>query len=529
MNRLLISAMVGLAGIQGITLAAESRPKLVVGIMVDQLRTDYLENLKDMLGPGGFRRLMDNGVFFRDVDYGVVPGDAASAAALIQTGTYPRYNGVTGSMVYDPASKSLKPIFTDEAYIGNFTNETYSPSALRVSTLSDEVARENKGTSRIHSIAPDAAQAISLVGHAGNSAFWINDETGRWSSTTFYPNPPATLQNRNYNSPLISRLDTMKWVPLRKGEPYPDVSAADIKDGFKYTFSRSDRDVFNLYKQSPYINSDITQAAREYIAELDLGKNPESIDVLNLSYTLSPYQGVKDSDYKYELQDAYLRLDSDLETLLNTLDKEVGRDNVLVYLISTGYFVEPASDESQLKLPGGTFSVKRALSLLNAFLAAKYGNGAYVDQYADRHIYLSKNTIEEKNLDLSKVAEDSRDFLVRMSGVADAYTASDLMSPAISQLEKERLAIDPKTSGDIILEFNPGWSVVDDNRYPPVTQLNKTGAYQYPGFILWDRIAPKVFEEPVDATEIAPTVSKILRIRSPNSSMSKAIGLKGKS
>ena len=526
MNRLLPILVAGVAGLQVIPMEAESRPKLVVGIMVDQLRTDYLDNLKDMFGYGGFRRLMNNGVYFKDIDFKVPYGDAASATAIIQTGDYPRHNGVPGEKVYDQSSKSLKPVFQDNSYIGNFTNETYSPAALRVSTLTDEIAVENRGKSKIHSIAPSAAQAIVLAGHSGNSAFWINDETGRWSSSTYYSNPPTSIQNRNYNQPLISRLDTMVWTPLRKGEPYPFVSTDDIREGFRYNFTRSDRDVFSYYKQSPFVNRDITDVASEYIKNLNLGKGGETTDVLNLGYTLAVYPGIKDENYRYELEDAYLRLDKDLERLFNTIDRSVGRDNVLIYLVSTGYVGEPVIDNPQYRLPGGTFSVKRALSLLNAYFAAKYGNGAYVDEFADGQIYLIHSTLENKNLEPDRIAEEARDFLVRMSGVADAFTMNDLMSPALPKLESWRMAIDPKAAGDVLLEFSPGWTIVDDSRFPSVTQDNKTNAYSAPGFIMGADIQPMVIENAVDATSIAPTLAKSLRIRAPNSSSSRPVALK---
>lgn len=526
MNRLFSTVVVALAGIQGLTLEAEARPKLVVGIMVDQLRTDYLDNLRDMFGPGGFRRLIDNGLYLKDIEFKSTPGDATSATAVVQTGDYPRFNGITGNTVFDASTKLRRPVFLDEAYIGNFTNETYSPAALRVTTITDELSVETDGKSRIHSIAPDAAQAIVLAGHTGNSAFWVNDETGRWSSTTYYPNPPAALQNINYNSPLVSRLDTMKWTPLRKGEPYPYVAKSRIDESFRYNFSRSDRDVFTLYKSSPYINSDITQAASDYITTLGLGKNPEGTDVLNLAYTLAPYPAINGENYRYELEDAYLRLDKDLEKLFNVLDRQVGKENVLLYLVSTGYFAEPQSNNPTYKLPGGTFSVKRALSLLNSFLSAKYGNGAYVDHYADRNIYLAKNVLEEKNLHPESVAEEARDFLVKMSGVADAFTLGDLMNPSLKKMEAIRLAIDPKSSGDIILEFNPGWNVVDDSRFPNVSEVNKSTAYASPAFIMGNGIKAEVVEESKDAAVIAPTVARLLRIRSPNSASEKPLSLK---
>lgn len=525
MNSLLKTIIFGLAGIQGISLAAETRPKLLVGIVVDQLRTDYLEDLRGMLSQGGFLRLMDRGLYLKDVDFVVPDGDAASATAIIQTGAFPRYNGVTGSMVLDASTKTPKSIFHDAGYIGNFTNETYSPGALRVTTVTDELSVAESGKSRIHSIAPDAAQAIVLAGHTGNSAFWLNDETGRWSSTTYYSNPPGILTKGNYTSPLISRLDTMKWTPLYSDMKYPYVSEKERSKGFKYSFPQSSKEVYALYKKSPFVNSDVTRAALDYLSELKLGTNKEGTDVLNLGYTLAPYPMSAGGGNRYELEDAYIRLDKDLEKLFNALDRYAGKDDVMVYLVSTGYFSDTPADKETYRLPGGTFSVKRALSLLNAFLSAKYGNGSYVDYYSNGHIFLSNKTLEEKKLDLNKIAEEGRDFLVKMSGVEDAYTIGDLSSPAIEELEAFRLATDPKIAGDIILEFNPGWKVTDDSRFPPKDEPNNTMAYPTPAFIMGPGVAPKVVEQPVAATAIAPTVAGKLRIRSPNSAKEKPLNI----
>ena len=525
MKRLMTSVMVGLVGIQGLALFAEDRPKLVVGIVVDQLRTDYLESLYDKLSPGGFRRLMDKGIFIKDVDFKIPSPDAASATAIIQTGSYPRQNGVISAKIYSPSEKKEISVFHDPSYIGNFTSQTFSPSSLKVSTLSDEIALDNNGSSQILSVSINPEEALILAGHAGNSAFWIDDETGKWSSTTYYTSAPAIIQNRNYNSPLLSRLDTMRWIPSRREADYKDISSSRLKSGFRHTFPRSDRDVFKFYKSSPYVNSDITDIAADYLQNLDLGRKDENTDVLNLEYSLAPYPAVTTGDGKFELQDSYLRLDNDIERLFKQLDKNVGLDNVLVYITSTGYYSEPEKDFSAFRLPSGTFSVKRALSLLNAYLAAKYGNGSYVDQYFAGHIYLDHQTIEERSLDITKVAEDARDFLVRMSGVTDAYTISDLQSPAVAQLESHRLANDPKSSGDIIMEFNPGWKVIDDSRFPNEVKPDHSTIYATPVMIWQSGITPRVITEPVDATAIAPTIARILRIRSPNASVSRPLFL----
>lgn len=150
MNRLITSVIFGLVGLNTVIMADPSRPRLVVGIVVDQLRTDYLEHLRQLFGEKGFRRLMDSGVFMRDVDFKAASLDPPSATAVAFTGNYPAATGVPAALVYKPALKRAVPPLEDPSAIGNFTSETYSPAALRISTLGDEVAIDGAGVSAVY-------------------------------------------------------------------------------------------------------------------------------------------------------------------------------------------------------------------------------------------------------------------------------------------------------------------------------------------------------------------------------------------
>ena len=235
---------------------------------------------------------------------------------------------------------------------------------------------------------------------------------------------------------------------------------------------------------------------------------------------------MKDGDFRLELEDSYLRLDGQLSRLFDAIDKYVGLNNTLVYVASTGYYDDAVEDDAKYRTPTGYFSVKRALSLLNSYLAARYGNGDYVDTFSGGHVYLDRKQIEERKLDLKEVAEASRDFLVQMSGVSDAFTMSDIMASSLPAMEAMRLGTDPKTGGDVILEFNAGWSVVDDTKFPNETQVIRSGLVQTPVFIMGPNVEPVTIGTPVDATAVAPTVTQVLRIRSPNGSASKPLNLK---
>lgn len=525
MNRLITSVLFGLVTINAVVMADSSRPKLVVGIVVDQLRTDYVEYLRNLFGEKGFRRLMDRGLYIPDVDFKVKLSDPATATAMIYTGAYPRSNGVPAAKVFHSADDTGVPPLSDPSSIGNFTTDTYSPASLRLSTISDEVAIDGLGLGYVYSIAPDAQQAIIMAGHAGTSAVWLNENNGNWATTTYYKESPRAITRRNYDAPLAMRLDTMQWKPMLPLESYPGVPAQKRYYPFRHLFARSDRDVYRTVANSPVINTEVTDLAIEYLESLQLGRRGDAIDMLSLGYTAAPFKQVRDGDVRLELEDTYVRLDSQLGRLFDAVDKYVGLDNVLVYLTGTGYYDDSMPIDERYKLPGGTFSVKRAVSLLNSFLSAKYGNGSYVDSYYDGRIYLDHAAIESGGHDIYAVTRDARDFLVRMSGVSDAHTIAEIISGASNADASLRLLIDPASGGDVVLEFTPGWTVSDDLRFPVVEKVARDCSVLTPAFIMGQNVASGKIEGTIEAVALAPTLAGQLHIRSPNGAGAKPIRL----
>ncbi|MDE7407995.1 MAG: alkaline phosphatase family protein, partial [Muribaculaceae bacterium] len=159
-----------------------TRPSLVVGIVVDGMQQRYIDLLMPYFGQDGFRRLLQRGLVMEHVDYGTAV-DPTAAAAMLYTGAPAAVSGIPSAQVYDRVRNMPYSVFLDPEKIGNFTDETYSPKALQVSTLSDEIRMDNGGLGNVHAIAPDASMAIIMAGHAGNSAFWISDVDGRWATT----------------------------------------------------------------------------------------------------------------------------------------------------------------------------------------------------------------------------------------------------------------------------------------------------------------------------------------------------------
>lgn len=520
---LLTSVLCSLVGWSAVAMADSSRPKLVVGIMIDQLRTDYIDFLKTRFGKNGFNLLINNGLYLKDVDFNARDLDLASSTAILYTGSYAPSSGIPAEKVYDSASNYPLPVLHDPHTIGNFTSETYSPNALRLSTISDEVAIDGVGLGAVYSISPDAMQAIIMAGHAGSSAFWISDETGKWATTTYYKEVPACISRINYSTPLAERLDTMVWTPVRPLDSYLGVPPQKKYFPFRHVFPKKSADRFVKFKESALVNTEVTDLAVDFIKSLQLGQRGDAIDMLNVGYTAAPFKYAPDGDMRLELQDSYIRLDSQLERLFAAVKQYVGLENTLIFLSSTGYFDEAAEDDARYRIPSGTFSMKRAVSLLNSYLSALHGNDQYVKGSYRDMVYLDPAVVEKHGLNISDVRRDSRDFLVRMSGVADVLSLTDIIGRTTPELQRVARSIDPKTAGDLRLEFAPGWTVTDDVRLPVFSRQMREGNPSTPAFLMGPGVPVETITTDVVAATIAPSVCSLMRIRSPNGAASRPL------
>lgn len=524
MNKFVTSVLFSLVTFNCVVQADPTRPKLVVGIVVDQLRTDYVEYLQHLFGQRGFKSLMNNGAFIRDIDFNTPGIDAVSATAMIYTGSYPSTTGVPQRWIWNPERKQLTHPLADNSAIGNFTSDAYTPASLLCSTISDEVAIEGIGLSQIYSIAVDPQQAVIMAGHAGNSAVWLDTNTGKWATSSYYKDMPQAITTRNYKNAPSMRIDTMVWKPALPLNRYPGIPAQKRYYEFNHRFSHSDRDVYNRFALSPKSNEEITDIALDYLRSYQLGKR-DAIDMINIAYTAAPFKYVADGDFRLELEDTYIRLDAQLQRLFDAIDKNVGLDNTLIYLTGTGYYDDATPVDEKYRLPSGTFSVKRCLSLLNSYLSAKYGNGNYVDYYHSNQIFLDRKAIEKRGLNHTDVSKDACDFVRRMSGVTETILIGDALTSASNDAMSLRHALNPQNCGDIYLNFMPGWNVCDDQKFPSTTKYVRGQAALTPAFIMGCGVQPLQIRETVDAARFAPSVTQKLRIRSPNGALLKPLDL----
>lgn len=517
--RLLLAFVASAVATLAVAAGAPMRPQLVVGIVVDGLEPDYLDLLRESFGRGGFNRLLERGVVIPALDYGT-PLDATGATAVLMTGTTADISGIDAATRFDREALRSVPLLYDPATMGNYTDETYSPAALAVSTLADEARIAGGGVTAVYAIAADPQQALLLGGHAANSALWLNASNGNWATSTHYTEPPANLSARNRTQPLTVRLDTMSWTPLRPAAAYPHLPDHLTRYPFRYAFGRSRADKVAKFAATPLLNGEITQLAAEIMALPDFGAH-DGVDMLNVAYTLKPYTDSKSADTRYETMDSYLRLDRDIERLLDAVDRGPGLKNSLVYLAATPPGSRTRRDDERWHVPFGEFSTRKAISLLNMYLIALHGNGEWVKGFHRNAFYLNDKLIGERDIDPATIRTEAADFLERMSGVRRAFTIDDIINERAGEGSQ---ALRRNTSlthaADVYISPAAGWEVVDDWQTPAdparTPMVHREVAPTGIAVIMAPGVDARSIDTPVDARSIAPTVARLLRIRSPN-------------
>ncbi|MCM1037291.1 MAG: alkaline phosphatase family protein [Bacteroides sp.] len=501
--------------------AADGRPQLAVGIVVDGLDPQYIDLLAPYMGEGGFNRLSRRGVAVANADYGTNL-DLTATAAMLMTGADPVTTAVTGSTIYDPEAMRALPAMHDAAAVGNFTDQTFSPRTLAVSTLTDECRIAGGGVTRAYAIAADPSVAVTLAGHSANAALWLNQRTGNWATSTYYKDPPTTLTRRNRVSPLAVRLDTMQWAPVAPAESYPGLPEHLTHYKFRYVFPRGNDHRYALFAASPLVNTEVTDMAIDLIGDLRLGSS-DGVDMVNVAYSLRPYDYTRSSDNRYELMDSYLRLDRDIARLIDTVESTLGSGNAVYYLAATPAAPVARRDPEEWGVPYGEFSTKKARSLLNICLMGAFGNGEWVSAFHGNQFYLNHKLIKDRGLDAKTVRAEAAALLARMSGVDRVYTIDQILTGRSDvHADALRRGIHPESAGDLYLEVDPGWELVDDMVSPASPErtryVRRYSPATAPVYILAPGIAPHTVAATVDARRIAPTVARLLRIRRPNAS-----------
>ena len=501
--------------------AQQHTPKLVVCITVDQLRGDYIEYFYNTFGERGFKRLMNEGIVYNNIRFEFSDIDQASAFATLFTGSNPCFHGISGEKVYDFDNEKEVSILKDADYLGNYTRENYSPKKLYSSTIGDELKIASKGRSDVYAIAPNPEAAILSAGHAANGAFWIDNLNGKWATTTYYKGIPWYVDRYN-NGPesLSARLDQMVWTPSLPTDQYKAFPYLLDELPFRYTFSEKTISCYPNLKTTPFVNKEITRLATQFLSYGAFGSR-SCPDMLSVTYYAGNYRGTMNKEYTREIQDTYYQLDKDLEQLLDSIDTKVGLKNTLVVFTGSGYYKSEEEYAEGLQINGGEFHPKRCVALLNMYLMALYGQQQnWVKGYYNNQIYLNRKAIEEAKLDLGTIQNKAAEFIQEFSGVQHVTTDKALLAGDWNEgTIKFRQGTHHLGRGDLIIELQPSWKINHDNPKEKVKVI-RNNAVITPLVFMGNGLKPQHIYREVKATEVAPSITHILRIRPPNASQS---------
>jgi len=484
----------------------ESSPKLVVGIVVDQLDEECLEKLLPIMGTDGLKRLWTDGYNRTNATFDYDDMDRASAVASIHTGASPFQHGIVAGRWMNPKTLLPSSPLDDSNYKGINTIEMSSPARLLSTNLADEMKLGSGSRSKVCSIAIDRDAAILAGGHDPDMVLWMNTDDSRWSSSEYYGKMPEWVYAQNDTSWFLK-----DWRPALATSSYIPLSDHDRFRPFFYLLTKND--IWD-YMTTPYANDRVTRMALASLDELELGDD-DTPDLLALTYYAGNFRHTPNTVWSLEQQDIYVRLDQTIAELINTITAKVGLDNVLFFLTSTGYLENSAPELGGTRIPTGQVSMERATALLSLYLSAKYGSGTWVRTFYHNHIYLNHDLIEDKGLALHEVLESSVDLLVQVTGIKSILVMRDLMStvPDIEAVRK-RNGLNAAWTGDIIIDAIPGWGISDEK--DGTVLYRKPVAKPVPMILYGNGIRAEVNHEPISISVLAPTISLITRNDPPN-------------
>lgn len=504
--RLILILLLSCATVTVAQNSEEKKIKLVLSINVDQLRSDFLYEFRNLYSGNGFNRLLNEGKVYSNAYYEFEHIDRASATATAMSGTNPYVNGIVASSWLDRSSLRLINCTDDNKYSGINTEITAAPSKLKALTLTDEMKRATRGKSRICAIAPDCDAAVMAGGHAADVVLWKNDDTGMWCSSSYYGEFPSWASEANRKIAGGKRT----WQPIYPTSLYKNYGD-EAPTPFKYTFDGKN-DV-RSYKTSACMNEEITEMAIAYLRSGNIGLS-EMPDFLSVTYYAGNYNKVSMEDRPIEIQDIYARLDISIDRLLEEIDARVGLENVLVSLFSTGYVVEGDNNEQRYRLPSGSIQLDRISALLNVYLSAKFGKGQYVEGYHNHQLYMNRYFIESLKLEKLDVISHAVEFLKSVDGIEDVFTIYRLGGLLSPEMQYVKNGYNANCSGDIWLRLMPGWKMAKD--VASASNLERRSSVFFP-IILWgNTVKPELIETMTPATILASEMARLLRVRRPN-------------
>lgn len=513
-----------------------ARPKLVVGIVVDQMRYDYLYRFYNKYTEGGLKRLMNDGFNARNNHYHYALTVTAAGHSAVYTGSLPAINGIvgndwfnteTGQKVYCTDDRDVSTVGSSNVSVGKM-----SPKNLLTSTVTDQLRIATNFRSKTIGVAIKDRASILPAGHAANGAYWFDSKTGNFVTSTYYMNElPKWVQDYNAKK-MPSEYLRKGWQTLLPIEQYIESTPDDEpwetkfvgvdKPVFPYELAGTAGDAFGVVTTTPWGNTITKEMAIAAIKGENLGKGQDT-DFLAVSFSSPDRIGHAFGPTSIEQEDNYLKLDRDFADMFNFLDGWVGKGNYTVFLTADHGGADVPAFWKEHKLPAGLLDGKKIVETVKTALSDAFGAGDFLLAEENYQFYLNHKLLKEKKISMAAAHEVVRTALLPMNGIADVLNLTDINKAPLNtyQLELFKNNINAKRSGDLQVIVQPGWFAGG------ATGTDHGTPYNYDThvpFLLygWGVNKGETLRRTTIA-DIAPTISALLHILPPSGNVGNAV------
>lgn len=515
-----------------------SKPKLIVGIIVDQMRQDYIYRYWDKYSENGFKKLVNRGFNCKNAQYNYVPTYTGPGHASVYTGSTPLYHGIAANDWYDRESKSVVYCADDKSVNpleGSETDSKMSPKNLLASTITDELELFTNRKSIVIGASIKNRGAIMPAGHLADAAYWFDKKTGKWTCSSFYM-PALTSWVSEYNKKGVPESYLNKtWNTLLPIEQYteslsdnnPYESKFKGKDTptFPYNLSelKEKNAPYDLLVSTPFGNDILKDFTLEILKNEVLG-NDDITDFLALSFSSTDLVGHRFSPSSIEIEDTYLRLDLNIAELITAIEKKVGAGNVLFFLTADHAGAYNPQYLIDNKMSAGYFNEYNLYDSLKYFTLQKFGNPSLIDTLINGQVYLNRELIQKKWYPYDYFQKKLSEYILTFQGVANVVTANELQNNnyTVGLNQYNKLGTHKERSGDIIINLEPAWLEPFNWKEgkPNTTGTTHGMAYKYDTHVplLWYgwNIQAGETSALINITDIAPTISSLINIPQPN-------------
>lgn len=512
------------------------QPKLVVGIVVDQMRQDYIYRYWHKFGNGGFKKIINEGYFYRNAQYNYVPTYTGPGHASIYTGTSPATHGIiandwfvkeTGKMTYCTEDNTVKSVGTDSKA------GLMSPKNLLVTTIGDELKLNTNQKSKVFAVSLKDRSSILPAGHSANGAFWFDGSNGKFISSTHYMNQLPSWLNEFNDLQLAKKFLSQGWNTLYPIKDYTESiadknnyeSAPNKKDTaiFPYHYNKQlDKNNFEIIKATPYGNTITKDLAIACLKAEHLGTSQQT-DMLCISFSSTDYVGHSYGPRSVEIEDVYLRLDKDLEELINSLNTLVGKDNYILFLTADHGACDVPAHLMDLKIPGGYMNNEELTKTIKTFCKNQYGD-SLVSSLSNQQLFLNESKMSELNINKFAVEHTLANFMLSIKGIAEAYPSEVLKYENYTDGSFKYLiqkGYNHVRSGNVAFSYNPAWMEYQNKG------TTHGASYSYDTHVpllFFGSVIPKGFStKKVNVVDIAPTISTMLHMSFPNGTTGKPL------